>query len=837
MAFYALLLGASEFSHCPLLSNPAFGRSHAKFLDYLRAVRGIPDENICNLFESTKNATDQLEELTDFLEKLPGAADLFVHYVGHGGFVSSQRFFLGLKTMKAGREDGTCLIFETFATRLRTFTVSKRVYVILDCCFAGAAVKHLMGPADDLMNRNVERSLPRRGVTVLAASSMHEAAFAPEHLSLTMFSDAMFRVLEQVDATSSEALTLRKLKVLMDESIWTRFGTDGVRPKIHAPYQPDGDIADVPIFPVRRLDAIRSKSKRESVPATVAHAPVAIRKRRESLVRETLNGAETERERLAAATVNEQTHDAAKIERDRLTEAVAERKPLAEAGAEQWPLDAERAEHEPLAEAEAERKLLAAVEAEQRQFDAERAERKRIAEAEATQRRLDAEATKRKQLAEAEAERKLLAAVEAEQRQLDAERAERKRIAEAEAKQRLDAEAAERKPLATVDAALQRLDPERDERKRLAEAEVEQRRLAEAEAEQRRLAEAEAERERAAQLDKERLDAAKAQQERLDAVNNELDTNKPADKERPAAAKPKPKQERLAAKAERRQLAAEQLEQERRASETVEKVRLERQRGERVLRWTVTLVLVVTVGMLVLRLASTPKPSPGNDSSPKAKADAVSVLPLGETWRVPVDSSPTLGPHDALVTIIEFADFQCPPCAKVQPTLFKLRDQYGADIRLVWKDMPLDVHPHARSAATVAREVLARRGASSFWEAQGILFASQNDLGNPCYERLATLFGLSASATLEAVNYDAHHAAIDADRAVASTLGVSRVPTFFLNGTRLEGADEPALLRTFETELLVAKQLLANGVPRNDVYEQRTQAGRTSADPMSGSSR
>ncbi|MBX3206762.1 MAG: thioredoxin domain-containing protein [Labilithrix sp.] len=706
MAFYALLLGASEFSHWPALSNPAFGRSHAKFLDYLREVRGVPDENICNLFESERNATDQLEELTDFLERLPRKADLFVHYVGHGGFVSSQRFFLGLKAAKSGREDGTCLIFETFATRLRTFTASKRVFVILDCCFAAAAVKHLMGPAGDLMSSKVDESLRVRGVTVLAASSKDEAAYAPDGLSLTMFSDAMFRVLEQVDEPRSEVLTLRELKALIEESIATRFSTDGVRPKVHTPYQPVGDIADHPIFPLRRVDAIGIKSEREPVPPTVAQAPVAIRLQR----RESFNAAVARSEGLDGAQVA------------------------------QWQLDATDAKRKRLAKAEAERQRLAEAEAE------------------------------RHRLAEAEAERQRLAEAEAE----------RQRLAEAEA-----------------------------ERKRLAEAEAERQRLAEAEAERKRLAEAEAERER-------------AEEQRLAAV--------------------KAKRERLAAKAERRRLAAEQerLAEEKRAREQsaqqkVERVRLEQQRGERVLRWTVTLVLMLAGGLIVLRLASPSKASPETNSS--RKVDVATLLPTTETWRVPVGSSPTLGPDDALVTIIEFADFQYPPCAEVQPTLLKVREQHGADIRRVWKDLPLVVHPEALPAATFAREVLARKGISSFWKAQGFLFARQNDLGNPVYETLASLFGLSASTTLRAVTSDTHHVAIDADVAVASTLNVNQIPTFFVNGTRLDGPDDTALLATVDRELEVAKRLVANGVPRKDVFEERTKAGRTSAAPIQGDSR
>ena len=77
-------------------------------------------------------------------------------------------------------------------------------------------------------------------------------------------------------------------------------------------------------------------------------------------------------------------------------------------------------------------------------------------------------------------------------------------------------------------------------------------------------------------------------------------------------------------------------------------------------------------------------------------------------FKVPVGTSPALGSPNALVTIVEFSDFQCPFCSRVEPTLKGLRDKYGDKVRLVWKNEPLPFHP-AAGARRGSRDGSARR--------------------------------------------------------------------------------------------------------------------------------
>ena len=96
---------------------------------------------------------------------------------------------------------------------------------------------------------------------------------------------------------------------------------------------------------------------------------------------------------------------------------------------------------------------------------------------------------------------------------------------------------------------------------------------------------------------------------------------------------------------------------------------------------------------------------------------------------VPVGTSPVDGPADAWVTIVTFSDFECPYCGTVQPTLATVLPEFGADVRLVFKQFPLSIHRHARPAAVAATCAHAQ---GRFWEFHDLVFAEQ-----------AALFGAS----------------------------------------------------------------------------------------------
>ena len=114
-----------------------------------------------------------------------------------------------------------------------------------------------------------------------------------------------------------------------------------------------------------------------------------------------------------------------------------------------------------------------------------------------------------------------------------------------------------------------------------------------------------------------------------------------------------------------------------------------------------------------------------------AAPDPVATADDHTLYRVPIRGSPVRGPKTALVTIVEFGDFQCPFCAKAESMLSQLTTRYAGKIRIVWKDAPLPAHGRAMSAANFAREVRAKKGDDGFWKAHDLLFSNQTRLADP----------------------------------------------------------------------------------------------------------
>ena len=143
------------------------------------------------------------------------------------------------------------------------------------------------------------------------------------------------------------------------------------------------------------------------------------------------------------------------------------------------------------------------------------------------------------------------------------------------------------------------------------------------------------------------------------------------------------------------------------------------------------------------------------------------------------------GPDRAIVTIVEYGDFECPYCGQAEPVLRELLAGHG-DVRYVWRHLPLtDVHPHAQLAAE-ASEAAAEQGA--FWPMHDLLLRRQDALLMPDLVRYAGEIGLDPArfrARL-ASRADAARVAEDVDSADLS--GVSGTPTFFINGRRHYGS-------------------------------------------------
>jgi protein-disulfide isomerase len=164
-------------------------------------------------------------------------------------------------------------------------------------------------------------------------------------------------------------------------------------------------------------------------------------------------------------------------------------------------------------------------------------------------------------------------------------------------------------------------------------------------------------------------------------------------------------------------------------------------------------------------------------------------------------TDPVKGPPTAPVEIVEFSDFQCPFCARVQPTLKQLLARYGDRVRLVFKDFPLAGHPDAFPAAGAAQ---CAREQGKFWEYHDVLFANQHALGREDLKRYAAGLKLDGPAFSACLDEERDKYLVQADVDESQRYGVNSTPTFFINGRLLTGAQPAqAFEQIIDEELVV----------------------------------
>lgn len=154
-------------------------------------------------------------------------------------------------------------------------------------------------------------------------------------------------------------------------------------------------------------------------------------------------------------------------------------------------------------------------------------------------------------------------------------------------------------------------------------------------------------------------------------------------------------------------------------------------------------------------------------------------------YDVEVGDAPIKGSDDAIVTIVEWSDFQCPFCNRVTPTLEQIEKEYGDKVRIAFKHMPLSIHPQAMQAHAAA-EAAHRQG--KFWEMHDRIFANQRDLSEATLERHAREIGLDMERFARDLDDARLKQRIESDLQQASKLGVTGTPSFFINGKYLSGA-------------------------------------------------
>ncbi len=152
---------------------------------------------------------------------------------------------------------------------------------------------------------------------------------------------------------------------------------------------------------------------------------------------------------------------------------------------------------------------------------------------------------------------------------------------------------------------------------------------------------------------------------------------------------------------------------------------------------------------------------------------------------VSADDDPYKGSVNAPVTLIEFSDFQCPYCRRVQSVLNRLMSTYEGKLKLVYRDFPLRrIHPEAQKAAEAA-QCANEQGA--FWPYHDRLFTT-TDLGTEHLKRYAVELGLDDGPFNACLDSGKYYQEVQDDMDDAIAVGVNAAPSFFVNGLLINGA-------------------------------------------------
>ncbi len=159
--------------------------------------------------------------------------------------------------------------------------------------------------------------------------------------------------------------------------------------------------------------------------------------------------------------------------------------------------------------------------------------------------------------------------------------------------------------------------------------------------------------------------------------------------------------------------------------------------------------------------------------------------------------SPTRGPADAPVTIALFTDFECPYCRKIEPLIAQVQERNAKNVKVVFKNMPLQFHKFADPAA---RAALAADIQGKFWEFHDALFALEN-LNDEAIEDIAAKLGLDVEKWKKDKDSPEVRKRINTDVQDAQKAGVTGTPTIFINGRLLKNRSMQGFQQMINSEL------------------------------------
>ncbi len=157
---------------------------------------------------------------------------------------------------------------------------------------------------------------------------------------------------------------------------------------------------------------------------------------------------------------------------------------------------------------------------------------------------------------------------------------------------------------------------------------------------------------------------------------------------------------------------------------------------------------------------------------------------LEDPVKISIAGDPIRGPEKARITIVEFSDFQCPYCSKAVPESKEILRQFPNDVRLVFKQFPLDSHSDAEFGAEAS---LAAQAQGKFWEMHDLLYAGFPDLSRKRIMTYARELNLDINRFTAELDSHKYRSRVKAEEQEGEVAGVGGTPAFFFNGKHYNG--------------------------------------------------
>jgi protein-disulfide isomerase len=186
-----------------------------------------------------------------------------------------------------------------------------------------------------------------------------------------------------------------------------------------------------------------------------------------------------------------------------------------------------------------------------------------------------------------------------------------------------------------------------------------------------------------------------------------------------------------------------------------------------------------------------------------SKKKMIQVIDVTLQHAIQIDNSPFKGRPDAPVTIIEYTDFECPYCARLQSMFDELLRKYPNEIKIVYKSYPLSSH---RNSAKAARIAMAAHAEGKFWPVHNRIFENYRRLNDNLLNQIRSEFGFDTPKFEAVMNSAEVTAKIQSDINQGKNIGVKGTPTVFINGRQLRNKSFEGFKQAIDQALAVIRK-------------------------------